>query len=360
MAVNVWDLEAQAKARIDRAAWDYYASGADDQVTLRANRAAFERLALHYRVLVDVAQRRLDTEVLGQRVAMPLLVAPTAFQRMAHPDGELATARAAGAAGTVMILSTLSTTPVEAVTAAASGPVWFQLYVYRDRGATEALVRRVEAAGCRALVLTVDAPLLGKREADVRNGFRVPPGLTIENIQAEGAGAMPAAAGGSGLAAYFADLLDPALTWETVEWLRSITALPVLIKGVVRADDAARAAERGVAGIVVSNHGGRQLDTSPATIDVLGPIADAVDGRAELLLDGGVRRGTDVIKALALGAKAALIGRPVLWGLGAGGEAGVAEVLGLLRREIDLAMALCGCPEVAAVTRDLVAPPSPR
>ncbi|MCB9567710.1 MAG: alpha-hydroxy-acid oxidizing protein [Myxococcales bacterium] len=360
MAVNVWDLEAQAKARIDRAAWDYYASGADDQVTLRANRAAFERLALHYRVLVDVAQRRLDTEVLGQRVAMPLLIAPTAFQRMAHPDGELATARAAGAAGTVMILSTLSTTPVEAVTAAASGPVWFQLYVYRDRGATEALVRRVEAAGCRALVLTVDAPLLGKREADVRNGFRVPPGLTIENIQAEGAGAMPAAAGGSGLAAYFADLLDPALTWETVEWLRSITALPVLIKGVVRADDAARAAERGVAGIVVSNHGGRQLDTSPATIDVLGPIADAVDGRAELLLDGGVRRGTDVIKALALGAKAALIGRPVLWGLGAGGEAGVAEVLGLLRREIDLAMALCGCPEVAAVTRDLVAPPSPR
>ncbi|MCA9637921.1 MAG: alpha-hydroxy-acid oxidizing protein, partial [Myxococcales bacterium] len=338
----------------------YYQSGARDELTLRANRAAYERVALHYRVLVDVSRRNTRTTVLGTPVALPVLVAPTAFHRLAHPEGELATARAAGQAGTIMILSTLSTTDMEAVVAAATGPVWFQLYVYRDRGATEALVRRVEAAGCRALVLTVDAPLLGKREADVRNGFRVPPGLTIENIQAEGAGAMPAAAGGSGLAAYFADLLDPALTWETVEWLRSITALPVLIKGVVRADDAARAAERGVAGIVVSNHGGRQLDTSPATIDVLGPIADAVDGRAELLLDGGVRRGTDVIKALALGAKAALIGRPVLWGLGAGGEAGVAEVLGLLRREIDLAMALCGCPEVAAVTRDLVAPPSPR
>ena len=193
-AVNVWDFEAEAKQRIAEPGWGYYASGADDQITLRENRAAFARIALHYRVLVDVRSRDLRTTALGQPVAMPLLVAPTAFQRMAHPDGERATARAAGSRGTVMILSTLSTTPVEAVTAAATGPVWFQLYVYRDRGATEALVRRVEAAGCSALVLTVDAPLLGKREADVRNGFRVPPGLTIENIQAEGAGAMPAAA----------------------------------------------------------------------------------------------------------------------------------------------------------------------
>jgi 4-hydroxymandelate oxidase len=359
-AVNVWDFEAEAKRRIAAPGWGYYASGADDQITLRENRAAFARIALHYRVLVDVRSRDLRTTALGQPVAMPLLVAPTAFQRIAHPDGELATARAAGSRGTVMILSTLSTTPVEAVTAAATGPVWFQLYVYRDRGATEALVRRVEAAGCAALVLTVDAPLLGKREADVRGRFTLPAGMVAENVTAAGAGSLPADARGSGLAAYFADLLDPGLSWETVAWLRELTDLPLVIKGVIRPDDAAGAAARGVAGIVVSNHGGRQLDTAPATIDVLGPIADAVAGRCELYLDGGVRRGTDVIKALALGARAALIGRPVLWGLGAGGEAGVAGVLDLLRGEIDLAMALCGCPDVAAITRDLVDPSAPR
>ncbi|MEZ4381225.1 MAG: alpha-hydroxy acid oxidase [Nannocystaceae bacterium] len=363
-AVNVWDFEAAAKERIAAPAWGYYASGADDQITLRENRAAFARMQLHYRVLVDVRSRDMRTTALGQPLAMPLLIAPTAFQRLAHPDGELATARAAGSRGTAMILSTLSTTPVEAVTAAATGPVWFQLYVYRDRGATEALVRRVEAAGCSALVLTVDAPLLGKREADVRGRFTLPAGMVAENVTAAGAGSLPADARGSGLAAYFAALLDPGLTWETVAWLRERTALPIVVKGIVRPDDAAEAAARGVAGIVVSNHGGRQLDTAPATIDVLGPLADAVAGRCELYLDGGVRRGTDVVKALALGARAALIGRPALWGLGAAGEAGVAGVLDLLRGELDLAMALCGCPDVAAITRDLVDPraarPSPR
>jgi 4-hydroxymandelate oxidase len=221
---------------------------------------------------------------------------------------------------------------------------------------TEALVRRVEAAGCSALVLTVDAPLLGRRERDVKNGFALPAHLGVENLYAAGYAPVVARPGESGLAAYFADLLDPALTWDAIGWLRSITKLPVVVKGLVRADDAARAVAAGAAAVVVSNHGGRQLDASPATIDVLGRVVAAVGGRAEVYLDGGVRRGSDVVKALALGARAVLVGRPILWGLAAGGRAGVAHALGLLRRELDLAMALCGCANVGAITRDLVEP----
>ena len=358
--VNVTELEAIARERLSRDAYDYYAGGAMDEVTLRENRAAYDRIPLHYRVLVDVSRRELKTAVLGQPVSMPILVAPTAFHRLATEEGERATARAAGAAGTVMILSTLSTTPVEEVVAAASGPVWFQLYVYRDRKATEGLVRRAEAAGCRALVLTVDAPLLGRRERDVRNRFRLPPGLGIANMLSEGYGEVPPAPAGvadSGLAAYVASLLDPALSWKDVVWLQSITRLPVLVKGIVRPDDAVRAAEAGAAGIVVSNHGGRQLDTSPATIEVLPDVVDALAAhghRIEVLMDGGIRRGTDVLKALAFGAKAVLVGRPILWGLAADGEAGAAHVLRLLRDEFDLAMALAGAPSVAEITRDLV------
>lgn len=355
--LNLRELEAAARAALPKMAWDYYASGADDERALRRSVEAFEELWLHYRVLVDVAVRNLSTTVLGEPLALPIAIAPTAFHKLAHPDGELATVRAAGDAGTLMILSTLSNTAVEQVVAAATGPVWFQLYVYRDRAATKALVERVEAAGCRALVLTVDAPLLGRRERDVRNRFGLPPELGVENLHASGYAPVPSAgAPESGLAAYFAELLDPALTWDVLPWLRSITKLPILVKGIVRADDAVRAVERGAAGIVVSNHGGRQLDASPATIEVLPRIAEAVAGRAELLLDGGVRRGADVIKAVALGARCVLVGRPVLWGLAAGGRAGVGTALGILRRELDLAMALCGCADIASVTRDLVAP----
>lgn len=355
-AINIWEFEAAARERMSRTAWDYYASGADDEVTLRATRQAFERIALHYRVLVDVSRRDLATTVLGVPVSMPVLVAPTAFHKLADPEGEVATARAAGAAGTVMILSTLSTVPVEDVVAAATGPVWFQLYVYRDRAATEGLVRRIEAAGCSALVLTVDAPILGQRERDVRNRFALPDGLRIENMLPAGYGGVPAGTHDSGLAAYFASLLDPSLSWKDLAWLRSITRLPIVVKGIARADDARRAVDSGAAAIVVSNHGGRQLDTSPPTIDILEPIARAIAGQAEVLLDGGVRRGTDVIKALALGARAVLLGRPVLWGLGAGGHAGVGAVLALVHAELDRAMALCGCPTIADIGVDLVRP----
>ena len=363
--VNLFELEAIAREKLSPDAYDYYVGGALDEVTLRANRTAYDRLTLAYRVLVDVSRRDPATTVLGQPVALPVLVAPTAFHRLAHPEGELATARAAGAAGTVMVLSTLSTARVEEVVAASGGPVWLQLYVYRDRQATARLVRRAEEAGCRALVLTVDAPVIGRRERDVRNRFHLPPGLVVANLQAEGYGERPAAEGGSGsiaeggsgLAVYLSDLLDPSLSWADVAWLRSLTPLPLLVKGIVRPDDALRAAEAGAAGVVVSNHGGRQLDTAPATIEVLPAIVDALAAaghRIEVLLDGGVRRGTDVLKALALGARAVLVGRPILWGLAADGEAGVAWVLRQLQQELDLAMALAGTPTVADITRDLV------
>lgn len=354
-ALNLFELEPLAKAKLAPEAYDYYASGADDELTLRRNQEAFRQLELHYRVLVDVSRVDTRVQVLGHELAMPVMIAPTAFHRLAHPQGELATVRAAGAAGTLTVLSTLSTTRVEEVVAAATGPVWFQLYVYKDRAATRELVARVEAAGASALVLTVDAPFLGRRERDVRNRFALPAGLRVENVHGA-TGEVGRAEAQSGLAAYFAQLLDAKLTWEDVAWLRGLTRLPLILKGLVRPDDARRAVEAGADGIVVSNHGGRQLDTAPATIDVLPRIAEAVGGRAELLLDGGVRRGTDVVKALALGARAVLLGRPILWGLALGGQAGVAEVLAIMRRELELAMALCGCPSLAEITPDLVEP----
>jgi 4-hydroxymandelate oxidase len=352
--INLFDFEEAARDRLDPMAFDYYAAGAHDEITVCDNHAAYDRLRLRYRVLRGVGERDLSTTLLGGRLQMPVLAAPTAFQRMAHPDGELATARACGVAGTAMILSTLSTTRLEDVTAAATGPVWFQLYVYRDRTATSDLVHRARDAGCQAIVLTVDAPLLGTRERDIRNRFHLPEGLALENLTAEGMRGVPVEPGGSGLAAYVASLLDPSLDWETVAWLRSLSDLPVLVKGIVHPDDARLAVEHGASGVVVSNHGGRQLDTASATIEALPDVAQVVDGRVPVLVDGGIRRGTDVVKALALGANAVAVGRPILWGLAAGGEAGAAKVLRILRDELDLALALCGCTTPDELSRDLV------
>jgi 4-hydroxymandelate oxidase len=354
-ALNCEELETLARERLSPLAYDYYASGALDERTLRANVEAWRRIPIHYRVLADVSAREAATTVLGTRVSMPVLVAPTAFHKLACADGELATARAAARAGTVMILSSLSNTRVEEVCAGCSGgTVWFQLYVYRDRGATAALVARAEAAGARALVLTVDAPLLGRRERDVRNRFHLPPGLRVENMTAAGYGDVLEPEDDSGLATYVASKLDPALSWKDVAWLRSITKLPVLVKGLVRPDDAIRAADSGAAGVVVSNHGGRQLDGAPATAEVLGAVVDAVRGRVEVLVDGGLRRGADVMRALALGARAVLVGRPILWGLAVDGEEGALGVLETLREELDQTMALAGCARVADVTRELL------
>lgn len=345
---NIADYAAAARERLDQAAYDYYAGGALDEITLRANVAAYRRIGLRYRVLAGVREPDLRTTLLGRGVAMPIAVAPTAFHKMAHPDGEAGAARAAGAAGALFVLSGLSNTAMEEVFAAASGPRFFQLYIYRDRAVTRDLVARAEAAGAEAIVLTVDTPVWGTREADVRNDFSLPAGLSVENLSPAGKADFPAGEG-SGLANYVAAMLDGGLAWKDLDWLCSITDLPVLVKGVCVGEDGALAVEHGAAGVIVSNHGGRQLDGCPATIDVLPEVVEAVGGRAEVYVDGGVRRGGDVFKALALGARAVLVGRPVLWGLAVAGETGVAAVLDILRREFADTMSLCGCGEVSAI-----------
>ena len=351
--VNLWELEAAARERFPDGTFDYYAGGANDEITLRENVRAYDRIAIRYRVLVGVEARDTTTTILGVRHRSPILIAPMAFQRLAHPDGELATARGAAAAGVGMVLSSFTTTPVEEVRSATAGPLWFQLYVFRERDVTRALVQRAEAAGCEAIVLTADTPLIGRRERDVRNRYALPPELVISHglANVERAEAGPADAP---LHAYLARSLDPTLSWTDIDWLRSVTRLPILVKGIVRGDDARRAVEHGAAGVIVSNHGGRQLDTAPATITVLREVVDAVEGRADVLIDGGIRRGTAILKALALGARAVLVGRPILWGLALEGERGVQEVLEMLAAELDLAMALAGTPTIADITADLV------
>jgi isopentenyl diphosphate isomerase/L-lactate dehydrogenase-like FMN-dependent dehydrogenase len=351
--INLFEYEPLAKARLDPAAYDYYAGGAEDELTLRENRAAYARITLRPRVLVDVSRVVTGTTVLGVPVDMPILVPPMAYQRLAAPEGELATARAAGGAGTIMVVSTLATASLEEIAAAASGPLWFQLYVYKDRAVSEALVRRAEDVGYRALVLTVDTPLLGRREADERNGFGLPAHLHMSNFAGRDE-ARPAEPGVSALALHTLAEFDPSLTWEALDWMRSITRLPVVVKGILTGEDADLAARHGATAVVVSNHGGRQLDTAVATIEALPEVAEAVAGRCEVYVDGGIRRGTDVLKALALGARAVFVGRPILWGLAVNGEEGVRHVLELLRRELALDMALAGRPTIESIDRSLV------
>ena len=352
MRLNLADWEAAALQRLDPMTATYYASGSRDQRTLAANRRGWQAWALRHRVLVDVSQANTATSVLGRPLAHPILTAPTAFHGLAHPEAEAATARGTRAAGGLMVLSTLSNTPVEAI-AAASERCWLQLYVYRDREATGALVDRARDAGCEALVLTCDAAVLGTREGDVRTGFHLPAHLDLPNVAGD-ARALPRAEGDSGLGSYVAQQLDPSLTWDDLAWLRERSRLPLILKGIVRGDDARRAVDAGVAGIVVSNHGGRQLDAGVATAQALTEVVQAVDGACEVYVDGGIRRGTDVLVALALGATAVLVGRPVLWGLAVDGAEGVQAVLHQLQRELLEAMRLAGAPTRSTITRDLV------
>jgi 4-hydroxymandelate oxidase len=346
----VEEFEEAARAKLPQMAFDYYAGGAGDEWTLAENRRAFERWVLRPRILTDVSSVDLATTVVGHDVGLPILVAPTALQRMAHGEGELATARAAASMDTVMVLSTISTFSLEDV--AATGVArWFQLYVHRDRELTKSMVERAAAAGYTALVLTVDAPFLGRRYRDDVNRFALPPGIALANFPG---GEVPHV-DGSGLMAFFRAELDPSLSWRDVEWLRGLSSMPLVLKGVLTAEDAARAAEAGVDAVIVSNHGGRQLDGVPATIDALPEVADAVGERVEVLMDGGIRTGADVLKALALGARAVLVGRPCLWGLAVDGEAGVRRVLELLRDDLLLAMALAGRERVGAIDRTAVA-----
>lgn len=359
--INLFEYEKLAKEHLSQMTLDYYSSGAWDEITLRDNRAAFERVKLRPRILVDVSDRNLTTSILGQPLQLPLLIAPMAFQCLAHPDGEVATALAAASAGIGMVLSTMSTKSIEEVATACDkfpdSLRWFQLYIHKDRGLTRALVEKAYKAGYKALCLTVDAPVLGQRERDRRNEFALPLDLHLANLATISGLDISHEKGESGLFTYFAQQLNPAVTWDDLEWLQSLSPLPLVIKGVLRGDDAVRAVEYGAKAIVVSNHGGRQLDGAIASIEALVEIVAAVDGKVEVLLDGGIRRGTDILKALALGAKAVLIGRPILWGLAVAGQVGVSHVISLLQDELNIGMALSGCAKLQDINPSLLTLP---
>ena len=353
--LNVADYTRVAREKLPKDVLGYFEGGALDEITLRENRAGWERLKLYYRVLAGVASREMTTTVMGRAISMPICVAPTAFHKLACEAGEIATAHAAKKAGTLFILSSLSNTPMEKAFPEAGSPRWFQLYIYKDREITRELVQRAEAAGAEAIVLTVDAPGLGTRERDMRNNFRLPDGLLVANLAPLGKGNMPNVEG-SGLAAYVRDNFKSDLGFDDLDWLCGCTRLPIVVKGVCRGDDARRSVEHGAKAIVVSNHGGRQLDTAPATCEVLPNVVDAVGDRCEVYVDGGIRRGSDVLKAIALGARAVLVGRPILWGLTVKGEEGATRILEILRRELDEAMLLCGCTKLSDIGQWVLGP----
>jgi isopentenyl diphosphate isomerase/L-lactate dehydrogenase-like FMN-dependent dehydrogenase len=348
--VNIQDFQALARERMEKSAYDYFTGGSGDEVTLARNDLAFDQWALRPRMLAGVSQVDTSTTRLGHALAVPILLAPTAFNKLGHPDGEVAAARAAGAAGSLMCCSTIASTPLEEIAEAATGPLWFQLYVYRDREVTRDLVARAEAAGYKALMVTVDTPRLGRRERDVRNRFTLPPHVSIANLERYVQVDASRWTDNSSFGEYVHRLQDDSLTWESIDWLQSITKLPILIKGVLTGEDGALAVEHGAASVVVSNHGGRQLDGVLASVDALPEVVDDVGGRVPVLVDGGIRRGTDVLKAMALGAAAVLVGRPYLWALAADGERGVTRMFEMLTSEFDLAMALAGCRNVAEIS----------
>ncbi|XP_019070919.1 glycolate oxidase 1 isoform X1 [Solanum lycopersicum] len=353
---NVMEYEILAKKRLPKMIYDYYASGAEDQWTLQENRNAFSKILFRPRILVDVSNIDTTTSVLGYKISMPIMVAPTAMQKMAHPEGECATARATSAAGTIMTLSSWGTSSVEEVASTGPGIRFFQLYVYKDRNVVMQLVKRAERAGFKAIALTVDTPRLGRREADIKNRFVLPPNLSLKNFEGLDLGKIDKT-DDSGLASYVAGQVDQSLSWKDVKWLQTITHLPILLKGVLTAEDARLAVESGAAGIIVSNHGARQLDYAPATVMALEEVVKAVQGRLPVFLDGGIRRGTDVFKALALGASGVFIGRPVVFSLAVDGEAGVRKVLQMLHDEFELTMALSGCLSIKEISRSHITTP---
>jgi L-lactate dehydrogenase (cytochrome) len=377
-AADVEDLRRIARRRLPRGVFDYIDGAAEDELTLERNSAAFRRLEFAPRVLRDVGTVDPATTLLGRPIPVPLVLAPTGFTRIADPAGELAVARAAARAGVPYTLSTLSTRSIEEVAAVSDGPKWFQVYVWRDRGLVEEMIQRAAAAGYEALCLTVDTAVLGRRERDVRRGFTLPPkigldtivdgalhpGWTWDFVRAEpiafaNVATSRAGAGRDGrdavsLAEFVGAQFDPGLSWRDVEWMRSVWDGPLVLKGVQTVADARLAAERGIDAIALSNHGGRQLDTAPVPLELVAPVVDAVGDRTEVICDGGVRRGSDIVKALALGARAVMAGRAYLYGLGAGGEAGVDQVLAELDSGMRRTMALTGCTTVADIGPDLV------
>eukprot|EP00268_Persea_americana_P035780 TRINITY_DN35267_c0_g1_i1.p1 TRINITY_DN35267_c0_g1~~TRINITY_DN35267_c0_g1_i1.p1 ORF type:complete len:366 (+),score=79.70 TRINITY_DN35267_c0_g1_i1:227-1324(+) len=345
--VNVMEFQELAKKVLPKMYYDYFSGGAEDEHTLRENVEAFRRITFQPRILVDVSNVNLSSTILGYNISAPIIIAPTGMLKLAHPEGEVATARAAALCNTIMVMSFSSTCTIEEVASSCNAIRFFQLYVYRRRDVSYQLVQRAERYGFKAIVLTADTPRLGRRERDIKNKMVPPPLKILEGLLSV---ELDPEKGGSKLENFAAKTMDPSLNWKDVEWLKSITNLPILIKGVLTAEDARKAVEVGVAGIIVSNHGARQLDYVPASISVLEEVVEAVNGEVPVLLDGGIRRGTDVFKALALGAQAVLIGRPMVYGLAAKGEYGVRRVTEMLRDELELTMALTGCSSLEDIT----------
>jgi len=347
----VRDAEQAATRVLPADVRDFIAGGSEAEVTLAANRAALDAVYLVPRVLAGISGCDTGAELAGCRSSLPVAIAPMSYHRLVHPDGETGMARAAREAGIPLTLSMMSSSPLEEV-AAVGGTLWFQLYLLRDRGQVAELVQRAEAAGCKALVLTVDVPRLGRRLRDMRNGFALPPGVTAANLSGDAARVVRRpAAGASGITLHTNQVFDPSLSWADVAWLRERTRLPLVIKGILHPADARRAAEHGASAVVVSNHGGRQLDGAVASAAALPGVCAAVQGRCEVLLDSGIRGGTDVLRALSLGASGVLLGRPALWGLALGGAPGAARVLSLLAAELAESMLLAGCPDVGSARR---------
>jgi len=337
-AVSLDDFEVLARERLPHMAYEFVASGAADEVTMRWNREAFERIRLRPRMLEDVSVIDASVTLFGQTLPHPILLAPVAYQRLFHDEGEVAAARGAGQAGAIYVVSTACTRSIEEIAAAATSPLWLQLYLQSDRGVTRDLVARAEAAGVRAFCLTVDTPVLGTRNRQQRVSFALPPDFETPHLDAAGRDRLSVVSG-----------KREAITWRDVEWLQSIVHVPLLLKGILTGDDAGRAIDHGAQGIVVSNHGARNLDTVPATIDALPEVAKRVAGRVPLLVDGGIRRGTDVVKAIVRGASAVLIGRPYAFALAVEGSSGVARAVGILREELETAMALLGKSSLGAL-----------
>jgi 4-hydroxymandelate oxidase len=353
--VNIFEYEALAKARLSQAEYDFIAGGAADEITLQRTRAVFDAIMLRPRMLVDISQRDLSTTVLGQRIEFPVMVDPAGHHGRAHPDAELATARAAGAMGTVMILSSGSTYTLEEVAKAATGSIWFQQYLFKDRGLTKLMAQRAQGAGYRALCLTLDSTVRAKRERNIRNNYSNPSSPNYAGRELPDYSWSLSTDAPRGVN----ELVDRSATWSYLDWLADNTPLPLVVKGIMTGEDARLCVEHGVRGVIVSNHGARQLDTTFASIEVLPEVVEAVDGRLEVYLDGGIRRGTDVLKALALGARAVLIGRPLFWGLAVDGESGLRAVLQMLRDELEMAMGMCGRPTIQSIDISLLGTVSP-
>jgi 4-hydroxymandelate oxidase len=344
------DFEPLAKAKMAAQSWEYLCAGAGDEITVRWNEEAYRRIRLKPRILVDVSKLDTRVTIFGQEHAFPILLAPVAAQKLMHPDGELASARGASAAGATMVVSSFANTSLEDVAAVAKSPLWFQLYAQTDHGFTRELVQRAEAAGYRALCLTVDTVTTGARNREARAAVKLLPIPNFEKLKMPD-GDVSLHTGSQDV---FKSVLDASMSWKEIDWLRSVAKIPLVLKGVLNPDDAELAVKHGVSGIIVSNHGGRNLDTLPATIDALPQVTEKVAGRIPVFVDGGIRRGTDVLKALALGAGAVFIGRPYVYGLGAAGEAGVTQVIRILQREFQMAMALTGRTNVANIDRSLI------